>query len=70
MKKILALAILVITTASLHADCPFSVTCSLDGGMMMAEQTYYSGAHKSVKFSHREYVGGKQEYHYVIVQCD
>jgi hypothetical protein len=66
----LATSLLVLAPATAVADCSYSETCSLDGGMMMPEQTYYNGMHKSVKFSHHHWVGGKEEYHYVIVSCD
>lgn len=45
--------------------CPFSVTCSLDGGAMYAEQTFLNGIHVSKQFGHNH----EGQHHYVIVQC-
>jgi hypothetical protein len=65
-----ALFFLVLAPSTAVADCAFSVSCSLDGEMMMQEQCYYNGLHKTCKFSHKPWHDGKQEYHYVLVACD
>ncbi len=71
MKKFLWLAALILCASSVRADnCPMSVKCSIDGQIMLQEQTYYDGIHKSVKYGHDYYEGGQKEHHYVIVSCD
>ena len=62
-----AIALLGLMIPQAKASCPFTMHCELDGTMMMEEDTYYNGIHKSIKYGHTNYKG---EHHYVVVQCN
>lgn len=69
MKRLLAIAVLFLAVAA-RADCPFSVKCNLDGEMMLQEECYYNGLHKTCRFAHDHWGPNGKEHHVVNVPCD
>jgi hypothetical protein len=68
--KAILIAVFFLSFTFVRADCPISVKCSIDGQMMLQEETYYNGGHKSVKYSHDYYGPNGKEHHYIVVSCD
>jgi hypothetical protein len=68
--KILPFALLFLAaTVRADSNCPVSVTCNIDGAIMLQEATYYNGPHKSVKYGHDYYGPNGKEHHFVIIDC-
>jgi hypothetical protein len=68
--KVAALAFLQRIAFARADNCPLTVTCSIDGQMMMQEAAYYNGSHKSIKYGHDYYGPNGKEHHFVITACD
>jgi hypothetical protein len=68
--KVAFLAFLLPIAFARADNCPLTVTCAIDGQMMMQEATYYNGGHKSIKYGHDYYGPNGKEHHYVIIACD
>lgn len=68
--KRLALVLGLLLVPAVHATCPISAKCEIDGATMLEETCYYNNSQKYCRFGH-DYSGPNgKEHHYVIKKCD
>jgi hypothetical protein len=65
--KRIATIILLLVSVAAAANCPFTVTCDLDGATMYKVRSEWTGIHEVGVYQHRTSDG---HIHQVLVRCD